>query len=364
MERLIESIIVGRFNFFTMKSNWWKFLGVALLVYSFIVGMLVPLKPGIMQVSPSSFKTGDLATLEVVGYNTFYQKSGEQRAWLKLDNDHQLAAQSIEVKGEREMTISFQLPPDLPGEDKVMDAALIIDNAIDGASVLPSAIFITRNSPSTSPTVWQNDLIAQLHEKSGMTYPYRNILAETIRNTYYHVPYWFAMMIIFIIAMVYSWKYLQSTDPQYDRKAAAFTSVGILYGILGLITGAIWAKHTWGSYWSFDIKQNMAAIAMLVYLAYFVLRSSFEDEEKRARVSGVYNIFAFSSLIPLLFVIPRLTDSLHPGSGGNPGFGGDDLDNTMRMVLYPAVIGWLLLGCWMANLLHRMEALKEKIYGF
>ena len=265
---------------------------------------------------------------------------------------------------DTEMKVHFLLPANLPGEDKVMDASLILDNPKDGTTLLPSAVFITRSTNDGGGTQWQNNLISQLNEKAGMTFPYRNILSETIRNTYYHVPYWFAMMIIFVISMVYSIRYLSSNNPEFDRKAAAFTNVGVLYGILGLITGAIWAKYTWGSYWSFDIKQNMAAVSMLVYLAYFVLRASFEDDEKKARISGVYNIFAFASLIPLLFVIPRLTDSLHPGNGGNPGFGGEDLDNTMRMILYPAVIGWILLGTWMANLLYRMEALKEKIYGF
>lgn len=346
-----------------MKGLWWKIAGVLLLLYSFTVGMLVPLKPGIFSVGPTSFKTGEQAAVKVKGYNTSFTKSKDHRAWLKLDDVHQLTAQKINVVDDQLMEVTFLLPTILPGKDTIQLASLIIDNSTDGASVLPSAISITALRSSAPVTNWQKDQISQLHAYDGITYPYRNILQETIRNTYYHIPFWFAMMIIFVISLVYSSMYLSKLDSDYDRKATAFTSVGILYGILGLITGAMWAKHTWGSYWSFDIKQNMAAIAMLIYLAYFVLRSSFEDDEKRARISAVYNIFAFATLIPLLFVIPRLTDSLHPGNGGNPGFGGDDLDNTMRMVLYPAVIGWLLLGCWMANLQVRMEALKEKIYG-
>ena len=127
------------------------------------------------------------------------------------------------------------------------------------------------------------------------------------------------------------------------------------------MTGAIWAKHTWGQYWSWDIKQNMSAIAIMVYLAYFVLRGSFEDREKSARISAVYNIFAFASLIPLLVVIPRLTESLHPGNGGNPGMGGEDLDNTMKYFLYPAFIGWFLFSMWMSNLRSRFLILKDKM---
>jgi heme exporter protein C len=135
----------------------------------------------------------------------------------------------------------------------------------------------------------------------------------------------------------------------------------LIFGILGLITGAIWAKHTWGAYWSWDVKQNMAAISVLIYLAYFVLKNSFEDREKAARLSGVYNIFAFMAMIPLLFVIPRMTDSLHPGNGGNPALGSQDLDKTMRMVFYPAVIGFILLGFWLSEIKFRYEILKAKV---
>src|SRR5690606_31379887 len=101
--------------------------------------------------------------------------------------------------------------------------------------------------------------------------------------------------------------------------------------------------------------------AILIYLAYFVLRSSFDDFDKRARIAAVYNIFAFAALIPLLFVIPRMTDSLHPGSGGNPAMGGEDLDNTMRMIFYPAIIGWTLMGVWISQILFRILRLRYKL---
>jgi heme exporter protein C len=124
----------------------------------------------------------------------------------------------------------------------------------------------------------------------------------------------------------------------------------------------LWATYTWGSPWHGDPKQNGAAISLLVYLAYFVLRASIENEEQRGRLSAVYNIFAFAAMIPLIFIIPRLTSSVHPGSGGNPGFNMYDLDSRMRMVFYPAVIGWFLLGYWVANIRIRLSALEEKIH--
>src|SRR5690606_13188800 len=107
--------------------------------------------------------------------------------------------------------------------------------------------------------------------------------------------------------------------------------------------------------WSNDPKQLATALSMLTYFAYIILRAGMPDPEKRARISAVYNIFAFALMIPLLFILPRLTDSLHPGNGGNPGFNSYDLDSRMRLVFYPAVLGWILLGIWMSDLKARIS---------
>jgi heme exporter protein C len=122
----------------------------------------------------------------------------------------------------------------------------------------------------------------------------------------------------------------------------------------------LWAKFAWGAAWSNDPKQTNAAIALLIYLAYFVLRASIENHEQRGRLGAVYNIFAFAAMVPLLFIIPRMTDSLHPGNGGNPGFNAYDLDNRMRMIFYPAIIGWFLVGIWIAQQRVRFRLLQER----
>ncbi|HYG18835.1 MAG TPA: cytochrome c biogenesis protein CcsA, partial [Ohtaekwangia sp.] len=137
--------------------------------------------------------------------------------------------------------------------------------------------------------------------------------------------------------------------------------VGLVFGIIGMLTGMIWANYAWGSPWHGDPKQNMSAIALLIYLAYFVLRGSLENEEQRARLSAVYNIFAFATMIPLLFIIPRLTDSMHPGAGGNPAFNMYDLDSRMRPVFYVSGIAWILIGVWITTLRVRIKAIEEKI---
>jgi heme exporter protein C len=192
--------------------------------------------------------------------------------------------------------------------------------------------------------------------------PRLDIVNESIRNLYFHVPMWFGMTIILTTSVVYSIRYLRTPTARLDTLAHESAKTGIVMGMLGLATGSLWARYTWGAWWTSDPRLNGAAIAMLIYGAYIVLRSSFTDEQQRARISAVYNIFAFAAAIPLLFVLPRLTDSLHPGAGGNPGFSNYDLDSNMRMVFYPAVIGWTLIGFWITQVSSRLEFLKQKIY--
>ncbi|MTI38579.1 cytochrome c biogenesis protein [Fulvivirga lutimaris] len=189
--------------------------------------------------------------------------------------------------------------------------------------------------------------------------PRLNILNETIRALHFHVPMWFGMIILLSISVYYSIIYLRKGNFEADQKAIEFANVGVIFGVFGILTGMFWAQFTWGAWWSGDPKQNASAIGLLIYFAYFVLRSSLENEEQRARISAVYNIFAFSALIPLLFILPRLTDSLHPGNGGNPGFNAYDMDSRLRLVFYPAVIAWTMLGVWIATIRFRIRRLES-----
>ncbi len=190
--------------------------------------------------------------------------------------------------------------------------------------------------------------------------PRLNILNETVRAIYFHVPMWFGMILLFVLSVYHAIRYLRNPLIESDRKSVEYANMGLVFGSLGMITGMLWANYTWGSPWHGDPKQNGAAIALLVYMAYFVLRGSIENQEQKARLSAVYNIFAFAAMIPLIFIIPRLQDSLHPGSGGNPGFNVYDLDNRMRAIFYPAIIGWFLIGVWIASLRIRYKTLEER----
>ncbi|MBI3519848.1 MAG: cytochrome c biogenesis protein CcsA [Bacteroidetes bacterium] len=190
--------------------------------------------------------------------------------------------------------------------------------------------------------------------------PHLNILYETIRNLFYHVPIWFAMLFQMGLSVVFAIKHLSKNDIQSDMISNQAAQTGLFFALPGLLTGCMWAKFTWGTWWTFeDPKLNGVAIAVLIYLAYFILRSSIDDEQKRARIAAVYNIFAFVMMFVFIMILPRLTDSLHPGNGGNPAFGKYDLDNNMRLVFYPAVIGWVLLSLWILDIKKRLTFLTH-----
>jgi heme exporter protein C len=191
-------------------------------------------------------------------------------------------------------------------------------------------------------------------------------LHQSIRNFFFHVPMWFGQIALLSLSLGYSIAYLRTERVRYDIYASEFAKTGIVFGILGLATGSIWATYTWGEPWSNDPKQIAAAIAVLIYLAYLVLRGSMNDIDKRARISAVYNIFAYFIYIPLIMILPRLVQSLHPGGmegakgGGNPALGGASLDATMEIIFWPAVFGWILLGIWISSLKIRLGLLTNK----
>ena len=208
---------------------------------------------------------------------------------------------------------------------------------------------------------WLGALLVLYSVVMGMLIPVPAlpILHETIRNLFYHVSQWFAMIALLTVALWHSVRHLSKGDNRSDLIASEAVNVGLFQGVLGLLTGMLWAKFTWGTWWVGDAKLNGVAVAMLIYLAYNVLRGSMDDAQKRARVAAVFNIFAYVMFMVMVMVLPRLADSLHPGNGGNPGFGGYDLDNTMKLVFYPAVLGWILMGLWIVDVRVRAAIIVE-----
>jgi heme exporter protein C len=187
------------------------------------------------------------------------------------------------------------------------------------------------------------------------------ILEETARNLFLHVPMWMTMSFCFLLGLIYSIRYLATGKPDLDTRAAAVTTVGVLFGICGLLTGSLWARFTWGTWWTFaEPKINLSAMAMMIYVGYFILRGAFSDEVKRARISAVFNVFAATTIPFLLYIIPRQLPSLHPGADGNPAFS-DMTAPELRYIFYPAVIGFIGLGMWLYDITYRSAVIQHKL---
>jgi len=188
------------------------------------------------------------------------------------------------------------------------------------------------------------------------------VIHQTIRNIYFHVGMWFSMIFILFLGFIFSLIYLNKMDIKYDRMANATVKTGLLFGFLGIITGMLWAQFTWGAFWVNDPKLNGAAIGIMAYLAYVILRSSVEDHEKRARLAAVYKIFAFVIMFVFIMILPRMSgSSIHPGVDGNPALATGDLSPMMRKVFYPAIPAWMLFSYWIYTIVYRYDRLSDKL---
>ena len=143
--------------------------------------------------------------------------------------------------------------------------------------------------------------------------PWKPITEESMRNLFFHVGMWFGMLAMLITGFAYSIRYLSGFDEKEDIYAVEAVNVGLMFGVLGIFTGMIWANFTWGTPWVKDPKLNGAAVGLIIYIAYAILRGSIDDRHKRAKVAAVYNIFAFVLWIVFVLILPRLAgEGLHP----------------------------------------------------
>jgi heme exporter protein C len=345
-----------------MKNNWWKYLAAILLIYAIVAGMLRPLNPGILTIAPFSIQSGTTQDFTVATYNTNFTANDDIKAYVKINDTFGIQNTKLEVLAPNQLKVTFDVPELLPQVLKRNGYSLIIDSPKQGAFIRPNAISIVQKNIDLEAAIaaWPQNNYGEFTQVDKAQFPFRTILYESIRNLFYHVPMWFGMTFLLMGSLVFAIRYLIDNKPAYDIYSKSLIKIAVLYGVLGCVTGSIWARGTWGTWWTFqEVKLTVSAVALLLYFAYFLLRSAIDDETTRARISAIYNIIGFVATIFLLFVLPRMVESsLHPGNGGNPGFGGEDLDNTLRTVFYPAVIGWTLFGFWLAQLAYRTELLE------
>lgn len=342
-----------------MSNYWWKILSAFLVLGTLIFGLRTPLSPGVPMVSPDQLING-ATSVTVTGYNTHFKEAEKDlKVWVE-NGDAQFCPYELAVVDDTHLRASFSVT------DKIENAFfdLYVNNPIDGTLYLPNALLQNGMEVSLHPDKTENCVGELAPQPDGFDFPNQPILNETIRNIYYHVPSWFAMLFVMSLSLIFSIMNLSTGKFKYDIAAGSAAHVGLLFAIIGLSTGSLWARFTWGAWWVSDPRLNGAAMAVLIYLAYFILKSSVNDKEKAARLGGVYNIFAYVMMIVFVMILPRMMDSLHPGVGGNPAFSKYDLDDNMRAVFYPAVIGWIGMAVWIFQIRYRMGKLnfKQLIY--
>jgi len=193
--------------------------------------------------------------------------------------------------------------------------------------------------------------------------PPQKELGDISRIFFFHVPVAWVTVLAFLVAMVNSILYLSRKDPVYDLQAAISSQLGFLFAILATVSGAIFAKNAWGSYWNWDPRETSVFILLLIYGAYLALRSAIEAEDRKANLSAVYSILAFITVPFLVFVVPRVFQSLHPTDSIVNSQIKIQMPPLVLLVFLSSLLGFSLLFVWIYNLEIKVTILHKKIKG-
>lgn len=196
---------------------------------------------------------------------------------------------------------------------------------------------------------------------TGIVLPIPDIpaLGDKARVLYFHVPMSWISVLAFFMSMWYSIRYLKTREADYDLKSYSSAQLGFLFCILATATGSLWAKFNWGSFWNWDPRQTSIFILLMIYGAYFALRSAIDSDEQRAKLSSVYSIIAGVTVPFFVFIMPRLVESLHPDPIINSQ-GKIHMDSTMLTVFLTSLVGFTMLYLWILNMKFRLERLQFK----
>jgi heme exporter protein C len=184
---------------------------------------------------------------------------------------------------------------------------------------------------------------------------------EIYRIFYFHWPVALVTFLAYAFAMYQAIQYLKTRQLEYDNKSATAALLGTIYCVLATISGSMFAKFAWGSFWNWDPRETSITVVLLIYLAYFSLRSAVNDPSKKANLSAVYAILGFIAAVFALFIWPRITPGLHPGSpGGGSSAKFITMSGTTRLVVFPSLAGFIILYGWIYSLAIRINKLTKE----
>jgi heme exporter protein C len=302
---------------------WWKLTLFFWIAALSAIGIMTPV-------------AGDLTDLRIIG-----QMSAEKQIPVKFTSMNKAEARMADdgkgflVKAEdgKGNAAEFQLP----ARPSDFDAA-------DGYLVM------ARYEPATHRVVASKILGGY----PGFSFPYIPALEERAKIIFFHVPMSWMTVVAFMVSMWFGIMYLKKKNLDDDLKSAVSAGLGLLFCVLATTTGSVWAKFNWGSFWNWDPRETSIFVLLLVYGAYFALRSAIEIEEKKATLSAVYSILAAVTVPFFIFIMPRIMPGLHPGSSDDvnsgPVLSKGGMNAAMRVVMYGMLAGYLVLYVWLMRL--------------
>lgn len=313
------------------RPVWWKVLAIAAVTATVILGLFPPIAGTVTDAVMAS-RADSTKTVPV------------------------LLNRQADAANDSALTLSDARDPRVVIE---VDATQEIVAAVENQN----APFILNLQRSGSDTRFMATSMGQVDPV--MTLPYIMGLEERARIIFFHVPMSWVATIAYLLSMIFAIRYLRSRDLKHDTVSMATASVGTLYAVLATITGAVWAKFNWGSFWNWDPRETSIFLLLLVYAAYFLLRSSIEEPQRRARLSAAYSIVAFVTVPFLIFVLPRLLPGLHPGSSDDVNAGpllspkSDAINATKQVVFGLSLFAFTVVFFWLVNLTTRMHDIEE-----
>jgi heme exporter protein C len=182
------------------------------------------------------------------------------------------------------------------------------------------------------------------------------------RIFYFHVPTWWVGFLAFLVAAISGGLYLASARERWDAISVSSVEVGLTFITIGLITGSIWAKPTWNTWWTWEPRLTTAAIGWLMYVAYLMLRGAVDNPIRRARFAAVFSIVAFLD-VPVVFLAIRWWRTIHPVviGGGDQGTGGFAMGPTIQLVFFVSLLSFTLLYVTLMVLRARVEFLSRRV---
>lgn len=336
---VILGLILGFIpKLYEVKPRWWKVSAVIFLSFAIILTFL-------------PYVASNFATFKLLAKNI---PNFTAPVYFKIEK--------INKSSDSLGSSSYEVLVSNPNNPTAKEI-LLVPNGITANSLEPNDKIIAE----VSYDLQDNKLIFSKIVASNplLVLPYVPQLGEQIRIMNLHVPCAWVAVVAYLISMFNSIHYLRTKRFEFDEISSSSAFLGSLFAVLATVTGMIWAKINWGSFWNWDPRQTSIFVLLLIYFSYFILRQSIENYEIKARLSSVYSIIAFITVPFLVFIMPRLLEGNHPGSSNSPNIGPilSSQENTLSILqtlgFSLGFLSFTMLFFWFLNIRVRISRINK-----